>query len=123
MVGTSTLFPDADRVDIHRQMGHDVSLGYGVDFCFVGPRTGVRGHALKETLRRLPAWSVDLELARVSLGEFKLRPGSLGRVGHVAAARRRREFIPPPRSRHARAGRLASIPLDKDRARRTWRSN
>jgi cytochrome P450 len=57
-------FPDADRFDIHRQMDHHVSFGYGVHFCLGAALARLEGRiALEETLRRIPEWSVDLESA------------------------------------------------------------
>jgi cytochrome P450 len=57
-------FPDADRFDIHREMDHHVSLGYGVHFCLGAALARLEGRvALEETLLRFPEWSVDLERA------------------------------------------------------------
>jgi cytochrome P450 len=57
-------FPDADRFDIHREMDHHVSLGYGVHFCLGAALARLEGRiALEETLRRFPGWTVDLEHA------------------------------------------------------------
>jgi cytochrome P450 len=57
-------FPDADRFDIHRIMDHHVSFGYGVHFCLGAALARLEGRiALGETLRRFPAWTVDLDRA------------------------------------------------------------
>jgi cytochrome P450 len=57
-------FPDADTFDIHRQMHHHVSFGYGVHLCLGAALARLEGRiALEETLQRIPAWTVDLEAA------------------------------------------------------------
>jgi cytochrome P450 len=57
-------FPDADRFDIHRQMDHHVSFGYGIHFCLGAALARLEGRiALEETLRRFPEWTVDLDQA------------------------------------------------------------
>jgi cytochrome P450 len=57
-------FPDADRFDIHRNMEHHVSLGYGIHFCLGASLARLEGRvALEETFRRFPEWSVDYDHA------------------------------------------------------------
>jgi cytochrome P450 len=57
-------FPDADRFDIHREMHHHVSFGYGVHLCLGAALARLEGRvALEETLRRIPEWTVDLQAA------------------------------------------------------------
>ena len=57
-------FPDADRFDIHRDMDHHVSFGYGVHFCLGAALARLESRiALEETLRRFPQWTVDMERA------------------------------------------------------------
>jgi cytochrome P450 len=53
-------YPDADRFDVRRNIGHHVSFGYGIHFC-VGAalaRMELRV-ALEETLKRFRDWDVD----------------------------------------------------------------
>ncbi len=53
-------FPDADRFDIHRSMGHHLSFGYGLHFCLGAALARLEGRvALDEVLKRFPDWEVD----------------------------------------------------------------
>ena len=48
-------FPDADRFDIHRKIGHHVAFGYGVHFCLGAALARLEGRiALDEVLQRFP---------------------------------------------------------------------
>jgi cytochrome P450 len=53
-------FPDADRFDIRRKIGHHLAFGYGIHFCLGAALARLEGRiALDEVLQRFPAWDVD----------------------------------------------------------------
>ena len=53
-------FPDADRFDVTRQIDRHLSFGYGTHFCVGAALARMEGQiALREILKRYPAWSVD----------------------------------------------------------------
>ena len=57
-------FPDGDRFDIHREIAHHVSFGYGLHFCLGAALARLEGRvALDEVLKRFPDWEVDWEHA------------------------------------------------------------
>jgi cytochrome P450 len=57
-------FPDADRFDIHRQIDHHLSFGYGIHFCLGAALARMEGRlALDEVLKRFPRWEVDWDNA------------------------------------------------------------
>jgi len=57
-------FPEPDRFDIHRDIGHHVAFGYGIHFCLGAALARLEGRvALDEVLQRFPTWEVDWENA------------------------------------------------------------
>lgn len=58
-------YPDADRFDIHRDVGRHLSFGYGIHVCLGAALARLEGRvALDEVLRRFPDWEVDYDKAR-----------------------------------------------------------
>ena len=57
-------FPDGDTFDIHREIGHHLSFGYGIHFCLGAALARLEGRvALDEVLNRFPEWEVDWDRA------------------------------------------------------------
>jgi cytochrome P450 len=53
-------FPDGDTFNIHREIDHHLSFGYGAHFCLGSHLARLEGRvALDEVLKRFPEWEVD----------------------------------------------------------------
>ena len=53
-------WPDADRFDIHRDIGRHLTFGYGIHHCLGAALARLEGRvALDEVLTRFPDWEVD----------------------------------------------------------------
>jgi cytochrome P450 len=57
-------YPEADRFDVHRDLGTHMSFGFGIHFCLGAALARLEGRiALEEALKRFPDWRVDHERA------------------------------------------------------------
>ena len=57
-------FDDPDAFDVHREIGHHLSFGYGLHFCLGAALARLEGRvALDEVLNRFPEWDVDWDHA------------------------------------------------------------
>lgn len=60
-------WPDAERFDIHRNVGPHLAFGYGIHYCLGAALARLEGRiALEELLVRFPEWDVDLERAAIA---------------------------------------------------------
>ena len=60
-------WPDADRFDIHRDVGQMLTFGYGIHFCLGAALARMEGRVvLEEVLRRWRDWTVVEDRARLS---------------------------------------------------------
>ena len=58
-------YDDADRFDIHRDVGQSLTFGYGAHYCLGAALARIEGRiALDEVLNRWPEWEVDAAAAR-----------------------------------------------------------
>jgi cytochrome P450 len=57
-------YPDADTLDVRREIGHHLSFGYGIHFCLGAALARLEGRiALDEVLDRWTDWEVDEDRA------------------------------------------------------------
>ena len=55
-------YEDPDRFDIRRDVGHNLTFGYGVHFCLGAALARLEGRvALDEVLNRFPEWEIDYD--------------------------------------------------------------
>lgn len=60
-------YTEPDTFDIHRDVGHMLTFGYGIHFCIGQALARVEGRvALEEVLKRFPDWEVDEERAQLA---------------------------------------------------------
>jgi cytochrome P450 len=53
-------YPNAERFDIHREIGQHLTFGYGAHYCLGAALARLEGRiALEEVLKRFPEWDVD----------------------------------------------------------------
>lgn len=59
-------WPDAERFDIHREVGQMLTFGYGIHYCLGAALARMEGRvAFEEVLSRFPEWTVDMERAEL----------------------------------------------------------
>jgi cytochrome P450 len=60
-------YPDADRFDIRREIGHQLAFGWGIHVCLGAALARLEGRVvLEEVLKQFPEWDVDLASARLA---------------------------------------------------------
>jgi cytochrome P450 len=61
------VFDDPNRFDIHRQIRHHLTFGFGIHYCLGAALGRLEGRiALEEILKRFPEWEVDRSRARLA---------------------------------------------------------
>jgi cytochrome P450 len=83
-------YPDGDRFDVHRQGPPHFTFGRGIHACLGSALARVEGRvALDELLKRFPAWTVDLDNAKMSststVRGWDTLPAFTGSAGRKAA--------------------------------------
>ena len=64
--------PDGDQFDIHRQINHHLTFGYGIHFCLGAALARLEARiAIDEILQRFPEWEVDHEHARLDSSQVR----------------------------------------------------
>jgi cytochrome P450 len=60
-------YADADRFDIHREIGHHFAFGWGIHVCLGASLARLEGRVtLEEVLKQFPDWEVDAAGARLA---------------------------------------------------------
>jgi cytochrome P450 len=60
-------YEDPDRFDVHRNVGSQVTFGFGIHYCLGAALARLEGRiALEEILRRFPTWEVDWDGAKLA---------------------------------------------------------
>jgi cytochrome P450 len=64
--------PDGDVFDIHRQIGHHLTFGYGIHFCLGAALARLEARvAIDEILTRFPEWDVDYANATLDSSQVR----------------------------------------------------
>jgi cytochrome P450 len=60
-------YPDGEKFDIHRRMGHQLTFGMGVHYCLGAALARLEGRvAMEEILARFPEWDVEWDRAKLA---------------------------------------------------------
>ncbi len=64
--------PDGDVFDIHRQIAHHLTFGYGIHFCLGAALARLEARiAIDEILTRFPEWEVDYDNAQLDSSQVR----------------------------------------------------